>query len=67
MSYEKEFKDSKLGFYEIEFIPPKDLLHPRVPYKNTEGRLNSCMLESVMLVCGCRHVYGTNIKYLYVH
>ena len=29
---EKEFKDSKLVFYEIEFIPPKDLLHPKIPY-----------------------------------
>jgi hypothetical protein len=29
--------------------------------------LNCCMLENVMIVYGCLHVYETNIKYLYVH
>jgi hypothetical protein len=38
-----------------------------VAAKNTERRLNSCILGNVILVYGCRHVYESNIEYLYVY
>jgi hypothetical protein len=42
------------------------LLHEAAE-KNTQRKLNYCILGNVMLVYGCRHVYETNIEYLYVY
>jgi hypothetical protein len=62
----KEVLDVKKIANEVVDEVVDRLLHEAAE-KNTKGRLNSCMLGNVMLVCGCRHVYGTNIKYLYVY
>jgi uncharacterized protein YprB with RNaseH-like and TPR domain len=44
---EKQFKNNKIGFYEIEFECPKDLIIPILPRKTQEGGLEWSLYNGV--------------------
>jgi hypothetical protein len=57
----KEFKDGKIGFYEIEFICPKDIRVPILPRKRIEkGRAVGC---SWSLEDGCGIYTSVDIEH----